>query len=89
MPSQELGMEPQPPTIVNSTELRAINLGVSPFLSTVGPRPVRQTTRVQPKRSGRRAAVVLQAVPSVTELPADTVYELHADEDARIRCECW
>ena len=33
--------------------------------------------------------VVQTAMPSVTDLATDTVFELHAHEDAQIRSECW
>ena len=80
--------EPEPPTIVNSTELRAIDLSILPFVSSVGPATVRQSPRLVPKKTGKRAAVVRTA-PGVVELPDDTVYEIHADADALVRRECW
>ena len=91
MPPQEPGVEPPPPTIVNSTELRAINLSIDPCASTVGPRPVRHSARLVPKKTGKRAAVVRVegAGPRFTELPDDTVFEMHADADALVRSECW
>ena len=49
-----------------------------------------QPSRVQPVRTvrgGRRAALVSRAPPP--EPPADTVFEIRADEDALIRRECW
>ena len=87
-PPQQPGNEPGPPTIVNSTELRAIDLTVHPFVSSVGPALVRQSPRPVPKKSGKRAALV-SAAPGVVELPDDTVYEIHADADALVRRECW
>ena len=92
MPPREPGVEPPPPTIVNSTELRAINLSIHPCASTVGPRPVRHSARLVPKKSGKRAAMVHMgegAGPRFIELPDDTVFEMHADADALVRCECW
>lgn len=89
-PPREPGEEPEPPTIVNSTELRAIDLSIYPFVSSVGPALVRHSPRLVPKKSGKRAAVVHTAQRSgVVELPDDTVYDIHADADALVRRECW
>ena len=79
------------PPVVNSSELRAINVNVVPFVSTLGPRPVRQSPRlVAPKKRGKRAGVVHTGQPSdAIELPDDTVYDVHADADVLIRRECW
>ena len=64
--------------MVNSTELRAIDLDVRPLVQS----GLVQPSRVQPVRTvrgagGRRAAVVALAPPP--EPPADTVYEMQAD----------
>ena len=89
-PPREPGEEPVPPTIMNSTELRAIDLSVRPFVSSIGPALVRHSLRLVPKKSGTRAAVVHSARSSgVVELPDDTVYDIHADADALVRRECW
>ena len=75
-------------SIVNSTELRAVDVDVRPCVPSGLASAVYQPgTRVQPKRTGRRAAVVERAGPP--ELPADTVYEIRADSDVLIRRECW
>ena len=63
-------------SMVNSTELRAIDLDVRPLVQS----GLVQPSRVQPARTvrgGRRAAVVALAPPP--EPPADTVYEMQAD----------
>ena len=73
--------------MVNCTELRAADVDVRACAPTG---LVQQPSRVQPVRTvrgGRRAGLVARAPPP--EPPADTVYEIRADEDSLIRRECW
>ena len=57
--------------VVNSTELRAVNFSMEAL-----DRPT-----VQPRRGGRRAAVVSAPLPKR--------YRMHRDIDAEIRGRCW
>ena len=69
--------------VVNSTELRAIDLDVRPCLPTVTP-PLRTQ---QVRRSGRLAGVSGPA--PAAELPADTIFEIGVDPDVQVRTQCW
>ena len=57
--------------VVNSTELRAVNFSMEAL-----DRPT-----VQPRRGGRRAAIVSAPLPKR--------YRMHRDIDAEIRGRCW
>ena len=70
--------------VVNSTELRAIDVALIRCAPTV--LPVLRPPLV--RRSGRLAGVV-EASPTIEEVPDDARFELLPDRDARIRAGCW
>lgn len=57
--------------VINSTELRAVNFSMSAL----------DPPSVQPRSSGRRAAVV--------SVPMPKRYKLHQNIDAEVRGRCW
>ena len=76
---------PPPYGVVNSTELRAIDVALIRKAATVLP-----VLALPPpiRRSGRLASVVAPASDR-DELSDDAQFELLPDRDARVRAECW
>lgn len=72
-----------PFAVVNSTELRAIDVALIPRV------PLLPVARIPPVRRSGRLASVVGATPAARPLPDDTLFDLLPDRDARIRAECW